>query len=113
MPKLSHAKQITRAEFDKHCGAKRTSIPAGSSEVAWFVSKSGKYVGALLNHESDQYWGALVIDATAGHCCAIQVDIAIRSIDTAEELIDATFGVLERAPASPEESDCSSHDCTN
>jgi hypothetical protein len=88
---LLHARQITKAEFDELCGDHRSSIPSGSSEVAWFVSTSQDFVATILNHEHDQYWSALVIDAAGGHCCAIQVDVALRSVSTAEAMIDATF----------------------
>jgi hypothetical protein len=100
---LLYARQITKAEFDELCGEHRSSIPVGSSEVAWFVSTSREFVATILNHQHDRYWGALVIDATGGHCCAIQVDVALRSVSTAEHMIDAAFGVLERdGGASPQ-----------
>lgn len=93
---LRNARQITKAEFDKLCGEHRSSIPVGSNEVAWFVSASRQFVATVLSHDHGRYWGALVIDATGGRCCAIQVDVGLRTVSTAEGMIDAAFVVLEQ-----------------
>lgn len=55
MATLDYARRIAKAEFDKLCDEHSSTIPAGSNEVGWFASMTGKFVAAILNYRDENY----------------------------------------------------------
>lgn len=96
MTTLLHSHRIEKSEFDLRCSQHQSGIPDGSVETSWFASAGGNYIATLLSQEPEHKWGALIIDATGGHCGALQVDVGLRRLESAIELIDQTLGLLER-----------------